>query len=59
MTSVEILIVIAAFAVGLIAWLVVLGMRHLLVAEHKGKNSFELVVLSNNHNLRNTIRSDR
>jgi len=59
MTSVEILIVIAAFAVGLIARLVVLGMRHLLVAKHKSKNSFELVVLSNNHNLTNTIRSNQ
>jgi len=59
MTSVEVLIVIAAFAVELIAWLVILGMHHLLLVKHKSKNSFELVVLSSNHNLKNTIRSNQ
>jgi len=58
MTSVEILIVIAAFAVGLIAWLAVHYMRYLLVVEHKSKDSFELITLSDNCNLKNAIRSN-
>jgi len=46
MTSVEILIVIATFVVGagLAAWLVVLGMRHIMVVKHKNKHSFDETV---------------
>jgi len=45
-TSVEILIVIATFVVGagLTAWLVVLGMRHIMVVKHKSKHGFDETV---------------
>lgn len=43
MTSVEILIVILAFLVGagLIASLVVIGMRRMMVVKHKSKHNFD------------------
>ena len=46
MASTEILIGIVSFVAGaaLIAWLVVLGMRHMMVVEHKSRHSFDETV---------------
>jgi len=43
MTSTGVLIVIVAFLVGagLIVWLVILGMRHMMVVKHKSKHGFD------------------
>ena len=43
MTSTGVHIVIVAFLVGagLIVWLVVIGMRHMMVVRHKSKHGFD------------------